>query len=66
MNAIFHEHIYKTVEFYVDDIAMKVATRATTVRGGTSTLKYVYYEINEIMYVLMFPRYFRNSIDSTG
>ena len=35
-------------------------------RSGTSTLKCVFYEISEIMYVLMFPRYFRYSIGSTG
>ena len=23
INAIFHEHIRKTIEFYIDDIAMK-------------------------------------------
>jgi len=28
MNVIFHEHIRKTVECYVDDITMKAATKA--------------------------------------
>ena len=27
MNAIFHEHIHKTVECYVDDIAVKSRAR---------------------------------------
>ena len=35
-------------------------------RGETSTWKRVFYEVNEIMCVLMFPRYFRYSIGSTG
>ena len=42
----------------------------TSDRGGTSTLKCVFYEIIENMYMLMFPRYFRYSIglrvESTG
>jgi len=28
MNAIFHKHIRKSVECYVDDIAMKTLTKA--------------------------------------
>ena len=30
MNAIFHEHIRKTVECYVDDIAVKSVPKAIT------------------------------------
>jgi len=30
MNAIFHEHICKTVEYYVDDITVRAAIRAIT------------------------------------
>ena len=37
-----------------------------TVQSGTSTWKCIFYEINENVYVLMFPQYFRYSTGSTG
>jgi len=48
------DYVFKRVEVIPSD------------RGGTNTRKRVFYEINENVYVLMFPRYFRYSIGSTG
>ena len=60
----FAKLMKKGVSFIWDDACQQAFEEINQSR--TSTRKRVFYKINEIIYVLMFPRYFHYSIGSTG